>query len=503
MRAMDAKIGALRCGRRRPAGANGLSCLLALVAPIPACFGSNPNYVGVDESSGADESAGTSGSAADAETGASEDSSMDGTGDGDGSTGDGDGTSGGDGDGGTGDGDGSAGDGDGTSGDGDGTSGDGDGTSGDGDGDGTTGDGDGDGTSPACGDDVIVATEFCFTATLIYAGTDVRSVEIGEFDDDQNLDVLVGQKDAAVVLRGGGDGSFPISVALSPGNGEYRAGLAVDLDGDGVEDVVLSRANADELLVYLSTYNGSFAAPTVYDSGDDPRALVAVSLDDGDGFTDVMTADWSGDTFTAHRGDGTMGLMVPGVASATGNEPAAITQALLDGDGLADLVLGTATGDAVEVHIQQAGGTWSQTAYSIGAKVHALGVADFDGAGGLDVVVTAEETEELRLMTNDGSGSLTLVPGATAVGQQPRSMVVGDFDSDGASDVLVSNEALDRTVFVRGGGDGSFAAAVEVLPLSSLLDTPIVMDAGDLNEDGVLDAVIGGSHGVAVLISNP
>src|ERR1700760_1853844 len=88
-----------------------------------------------------------------------------------------------------------------------------------------------------------------------------------------------------------------------------------------------------------------------------------------------------------------------------------------------------------------------------------LAVADFNGDGKLDFVVTDNMDKRVVVYLNNGNGtfsapiSTTLQISAIGVG----SVVAGDFNEDGKQDLIVGTvTGLQAAILLTGSGDGTF-----------------------------------------------
>ncbi|MGH9745165.1 MAG: choice-of-anchor D domain-containing protein [Candidatus Acidiferrales bacterium] len=260
--------------------------------------------------------------------------------------------------------------------------------------------------------------------------------------------------------------------------------IAADFNKDGMLDVVTANRGSNTVTVYLGNGNGTFQTGQTITVFSGPFGL-AVGDVNNDGNPDLIVTSLfasgsGGIAVLLGNGDGTFQAPV----IFTNDRGAAETVALADinGDGNLDLIAGNLSAAGVEVFLGNGTGAFAAPVIygtTLGSDIGQVQLADLDGDGKLDLVVTNESV--VAVMLGDGTGafgtpSTRSVPGSVG-------MAIGDFDGDGKLDVVVSS--FDGpTAFLKGGGDGTLAAPVTIATSSN---RAIAM--GDFNGDGKLDFV--------------
>jgi len=163
----------------------------------------------------------------------------------------------------------------------------------------------------------------------------------------------------------------------------------------------------------------------------------------------------------------------------------------------------------LSVLLGQGNGTFSEpVAYSLPFDLgcRSVLVADVNGDGLLDVLVTATETPTgINVLLGNGDG--TLQPEQSfATSSQPIAIATADFNGDKRIDLVTANSDSGTVSVFIGNGDGTFRAGPEQIVSSNLTSIAV----GDFNRDRKLDiAVCAGeihssvsSNGLFVLLGN-
>ena len=251
----------------------------------------------------------------------------------------------------------------------------------------------------------------------------------------------------------------PHSTFLSPrpigqtASGQERPQIAhvrvVDLDADGLIDVLVCDAGRNSLSWIRQTAAGVFAERTIADVLA-PGHVEAADMD-GDGDLDLVVAVLGGlfpnnariGAVTILENDGSQHF-TPHVAADTLPRVADAQAGDLDGDGDLDLAVAAFGYDQGETLWLRNDGGWRftpQVLQSLPGAINAA-IADVSGDGVADIVaLISQEYEEVWAFVNDGRGAFTprLLWGSTNPDFGSSWLTVVDLDKDGDADLLYSN----------------------------------------------------------------
>jgi hypothetical protein len=335
------------------------------------------------------------------------------------------------------------------------------------------------------------------TAVTYGSGGEVAtSVAIADVNGDHIPDLVVAncgptgvdgcQTATAVVgvLLGNGDGTFgPVAVYESGGSGAYSVAVA-DVNGDGKPDLVVANIGGSidpDIGVLLGNGNGTFQPALTYEPGGGGSYSVAVADVNGDGKPDLLVGNacanpeqCTGSSVGVLLGNGDGTFQPVAVYDSGGASYTSVAVADLNRDGKLDLIVATAdaTGGSdqgsVSVLIGNGDGTFqSAVKYdSGGIGAWALAVADMDGDGKLDVIVTNIFDSTVALLLGNGDGTLQAAVTYDSGGSSPDSVAIADVNGDSLPDIVLAECPLTGC-----GSDGEAGVLLHVgtKPTTTLL----------------------------------
>jgi hypothetical protein len=232
-----------------------------------------------------------------------------------------------------------------------------------------------------------------------------------------------------------------------------------------------------------------------------PTTALLIDLDNDEDL-DIVNSNFAGEiTFFANDGTGAFDDFE---VIETQVAPSQMVSGDLNGDGLLDLAAacsgfaqnGVFPDGILSLEIQQADGTFLETALPQlnFTNFQTLAIGDFESDGDLDLSLIGTNTQQVRILTNDGLGNFT-----QAFTINLQSIVLGasmaDLDSDGLLELILSEQGFDTGVpsdklLVFTGAAIADSVNVAPVPTTITVNTvPTFNTVADLNDDGLLDLI--------------
>jgi hypothetical protein len=295
-----------------------------------------------------------------------------------------------------------------------------------------------------------------FAPAVSYAAGDVPSaVAVGDFNGDGKQDLAVANETTThfngsgtvSILLGKGDGTFAPAANHVAGT-DPRSVAVGDFNGDGKLDLAVANFFSESVSILVGKGDGTFATPVNYSVGGEPTS-VAVGDFNGDGkqdlavvnskvfsaVDDVPVSGSSNVSVLVGKGDGTF---APAVNYAAGEDPNSVAVGDFNGDGKRDLAVANFVSGNVSILVGQGDGTFATPVnYPVGSEPTSVAVGDFNGDGKQDLAVATSGNVSVLVGKGDG----TFAPAANyAAGG--TSVAVGDFNGDGKQDLATSGVSV-------------------------------------------------------------
>ncbi len=220
---------------------------------------------------------------------------------------------------------------------------------------------------------------------------------------------------------------------------------------------------------------------------------VAVDLD-RNGFADLaLVNEYSDDVVTfKNASDGSIGMQrLPGTIP-TGHGPSPSHAADLDGDGYVDLAVANTRDDVVSLYRGGPDGqlsSWQDL--PTGCQPRGIALVDVNADGFEDIVTADYIDDSISIHINQGGGAFAIrTILKTPNVQGDYAIAAGDLDNDGLMDLVVGGHDDGSIVGFLARGEGHFVRGPSVITPKGLWHVNIA----DLSGDGIADVAVAGGH---------
>lgn len=289
------------------------------------------------------------------------------------------------------------------------------------------------------------------------------------------------------------ESQFMTDTVIVHGHSSSNSVLNVDLDQDGLKDVIVLAQDHGSIYFYKNIGNSQFADKiAIVDFG---RWFNGECLNfqdfDQDGDLDFCYYNVGAtEDFVFYRNDGGLNFTNLNMTLGSGLTPYSQNQTLafkdLDGDGLKDLVL---PGDSYTAHYRNLGNFQFQYISAVTSSCGRVNIADFNNDGNNDIITSGYGYFYINL--NDGSGVFSLsnevMYGVSNGSSSFTDFAVYDYDQDGDNDVVYLNNGSVKTVkLYLNNGTGGFGTPTTLYTTSSNISN---LFATNIDGDNIPDLV--------------
>ena len=236
---------------------------------------------------------------------------------------------------------------------------------------------------------------------------------------------------------------------------------AADFNGDGYPDIVVANAGTvagnGNLLTLINNKTGGFGTPIPSYIGSNP-GFVASGDFNGDNKQDVAVTDLRGGSVSVLLGNGAGSFTLKSTncvgTTACAGVPQAIAVGNFNGDTHPDIAVANYDDVNVTILIGKGNGTFGVAkVFSVGANPMSLVAAPMQGNNTQqDLVVANSENDTVSVLLNQLNNSGAFKGGTVnlfAAGESPAAIGIADFDNDGKLDVAVANQSSNNVTIMR------------------------------------------------------
>jgi hypothetical protein len=286
-------------------------------------------------------------------------------------------------------------------------------------------------------------------------GVESSPNESCDLDNDGHMDIAVSStvNGSVFVALGKGDGTWKSAQEVPLGTSPETHGVAVlDIDGDGDLDVVNANHAASNLAVMVNT-NGVLGAPSFIESGVAGEYALNAGDMNNDGIADLVVGGQDSWQIVVLLGNGD-GTFTPQTPQDAGGAVWKLVLGDVNGDGRLDVAAVNGDSDSAAILLGNGDGTLQPpTVYPTSGTEVGTVLGDLDGDGDLDWVISSFSGQQWHVLVNDGAGNFTSDVDIDAEsGANPSCAIMLDVDNDGDLDLALTDETSDHIRILTNGG---------------------------------------------------
>ena len=320
----------------------------------------------------------------------------------------------------------------------------------------------------------------------------VWRVRAADLDGDGDLDALAALHDRNTIAWYENDGSQAFTARVIATNVDHVADvLAADVDGDGDLDALAAADYGNHVSWYENDGtpgDGEWMGHVVDGAADGAERVLAVDLD-GDGDQDILfTTDSTNGLVWCENAGGAVFLQHAIEDGAAGGE--GLAGGDLNGDGHMDIVWAGHSHQSLAWFENDGSQGFTKHVITNGWSVEEIALADLDADSDLDVLVALGLQQTVACLENLGGGSFRAILLPTPA-EVHKSVFAADVDGDGTLDAVA--RSANRLAWYKNDGALNFAQSL----LAGTASAVSTVCAADVDGDGDLDLLSGDATAIA------
>ena len=254
----------------------------------------------------------------------------------------------------------------------------------------------------------------------------------------------------------------------------------------------------------------AFTAPVTTMVAGGPTGVIGGDFT-GDNITDLVVIDVGNTSFSLIPGAGNRNFGIPRTTNLGLVSPRSVASGDFNGDGTLDLAIFGVPAitpsfvPSIQLFYNNGAGTFTAAPAGLllpGANgsggARSLRVADVNGDGNPDLVLTVESLQTCFVYLNNGTSVPFPLAASTVIGGLPamsRNLVVADVSGDGNADVIIGGGA--QVAVALGNGAGAFGPPI----VTNFAQVGDGLALPDVNNDGLPDIAHGSTGAIEIALN--
>ncbi|CAF0862020.1 unnamed protein product [Adineta ricciae] len=321
------------------------------------------------------------------------------------------------------------------------------------------------------------------------------SLAVGDFNNDHYLDIAVANYGTNNIglLFGYGNGTFSKQKTFSTGtnSGSFSI-VTIDLNNDNILDIVINNYKQNSISVFLGDISGNFSNQMTYPTKTGPCSLALADFNNDNRLDLIVVTNGTG-FLNIFLGYYPVAFQTKyfSVSSRLFN-PTVVISADLNNDNKSDIVIGNSLEFEILIYLGYGNGTFGLKAKyfaGMGSLSYSIAVGDLNHDNYQDIVVANSLASNIVIFLGFGDGTFTISNNyTTGIGSVPYSVVLTDLNNDNRLDIIVSNSNLDNIGIFFALGNGTFGDQKTYSTGNGTRPQAVIVD--DFNNDNILDIVV-------------
>jgi hypothetical protein len=332
------------------------------------------------------------------------------------------------------------------------------------------------------------------------------SIAVSHLNEDNKLDIVIGNSGTGtiVILFDYENGIFGNKTTLLTDIYGPQQIVIGDINNDNLEDIIITNNLDDNICIIEGSKDGTFGRQTIYSLSvnSNPSSIIIADLNN-DKRKDIVVVNTGVNNIAIMLGYYSVNFLNQTTYPNGIYSPTSVAVGHFNNDSLLDMVVANYGGDSVAILIADSDGGYSLgNVYSTGlfSFPKAVAVADFDNDGRLDIIVTVFSDDIIRIYFGYGDGTFGhRLKYSTGTDSGPQSIAIADLNNDGVLDIVIGNYRSGNIGIFIGIGNGSFTDQTTYTVVGGGA-SPSSVAIGDFNNDHRLDIVFSAGFDTKLVI---